>query len=153
MWPAETVLVCALSLLHRSVGSFPPIEFVETRPGYVSANVDGYVAHGQARIYLITTSPAFDRARRALYKCGEFDALRKIASVLVHEEWHVRNGSDESGAYMAQLATLAYLGAGPGHPLYRDVARSMRAVVQRSRQGRPDPHNSAPPSRTLDRRE
>jgi hypothetical protein len=35
MWTAETVLVCALTLLHRSAESFPPIEFVASRPQYV----------------------------------------------------------------------------------------------------------------------
>ena len=44
MWTAETVLVCALSLAHRSAGSFPPIEFVDVRPAYVSANAEAYTA-------------------------------------------------------------------------------------------------------------
>ena len=137
MWTAETVLVCALSLLHRSPGSFPPIELVEMRPPYVSANADGYVPLDDARIYLVTTSPAFDRASRALYKCGDVNALRKIASVLVHEEWHVRHGSDEHGAYIAQLSTLHYLGAGPGNPLYTEVTRSMKVALGRSREQAP----------------
>lgn len=133
MWTAETVLVCALTLLHRSVGSFPPIEFVDVRPAYVSANADAYVPDGDRRIYLMTTSPAFVRARRALFKCGDLNAIRKIASVLVHEEWHVRHGSDEAGAYVAQLTTLAALDAGPGNPLYAEVVRSMQAVIRRRR--------------------
>jgi hypothetical protein len=134
MWTAETVLVCALTLLHRRVDSFPPIEFVAHRPQYVSVNADAYVPIGDSRIYLITTSRAFVRARRALYRCGELDALRKIASVLVHEEWHVRNGSDEEGAYAAQLTTLVSLDAGPGNPVYTEVTRSMRARLRRSRE-------------------
>jgi hypothetical protein len=133
MWTAETVLVCALSVLHRSAASFPPIEFVDTRPAYVSPNADAYVPHGGTRIYLITTSPAFIRARHAVYKCGELNAIRKIASVLVHEEWHVRHGSDEAGAYAAQLTTLVALDAGPGNPLYSEVNRSMQATMRRSR--------------------
>jgi hypothetical protein len=44
MWTAETVLVCALSLLHSSAGSFPPIEFVDGRPAYVSANAEADTA-------------------------------------------------------------------------------------------------------------
>ena len=134
MWTAETVFVCALTLLHRRVDSFPPIEFVANRPQYVSANADAYVPIGEARIYLITTSRAFARAQRALYRCGELNALRKIASVLVHEDWHVRNGSDEEGAYAAQLTTLVSLDAGPGHPLYTEVTRSMRATLRRPRE-------------------
>jgi hypothetical protein len=131
------VLVCALTLLHRSVESFPPIEFVDVRPPYVSANADAYVPLGQARIYLITTSPAFSRARRAVYKCGDLNALRKIASVLVHEEWHVRHGSDEAGAYAAQLSTLTSLAAGPGNPVYYEVTKSMQVAIRRSREQTP----------------
>jgi hypothetical protein len=134
MWTAESVLVCALTLLHRSAGSFPPIAFVETRPAYVSGNADAYVPIGDARIYLITTSRAFVRAQHAVYKCGELEALRKIASILVHEEWHVRHGRDEAGAYAAQLSALVYLDAGPGTPLYSEVFRSMQAVIRRSRE-------------------
>jgi hypothetical protein len=89
---------------------------------------------GESRIYLIATSRAFVRAQRALHRCGELDALRKIASVLVHEEWHVRNGSDEEGAYAAQLTTLVSLDAGPGNPVYTEVTRSMRARLRRSRE-------------------
>jgi hypothetical protein len=129
--------MCALTLLHRSEGSFPPIEFVDVRPPYVSANADAYVPLGHPRIYVITTSPAFTRARRAVYKCGELNALRKIASVLVHEEWHVRHGSDEAGAYAAQLSTLASLDAGPGNPLYYEVTRSMQATIRRPREQAP----------------
>jgi hypothetical protein len=103
----------------------------------VSANADAYVPLGQARIYLITTSPAFSRARRAVYKCGDLNALRKIASVLVHEEWHVRHGSDEAGAYAAQLSTLTSLAAGPGNPVYYEVTKSMQAAIRRSREQTP----------------
>jgi hypothetical protein len=133
MWTAETVLVCALTLLHRRVDSFPPIELVDDRPPYVSAAAEAYVLTGDARIYLLTVSPTFTRARRALDKCGELNAIRKIASILVHEEWHVRHGDDESSAYTAQLITLIRLGAGPGTPLYNEVHQSMRAATRKRR--------------------
>jgi len=39
VWTAETVLVCALTVLHRSVESFPPIEFVaRPTPNFPTAN-------------------------------------------------------------------------------------------------------------------
>jgi hypothetical protein len=133
MWTAETVLVCALNLLHRSAHSFPPIEFVSTRPAYISGNAEAYVLEGDRRIHLVTATAAFERARRAAHKCGELQALRKIASVLVHEEWHVRNGSDERGAYIAQLRTLVDLDAGPGNPLFTEVRRSMRFAISARR--------------------
>ena len=128
MWTAETVLVCALTLLHRSVDSFPPIELVAARPFDVSANAEGYVRRGEDRIYVITATAAFTQARRSIHRCGDLQAIRKIASVLVHEEWHVRHGPDEGEAYQAQLGALIRLDAGPGNPLYTDVRRAMHAV-------------------------
>jgi hypothetical protein len=137
MWSATTVLVCALELMGRSAESFPPIAFVEVRPADVSPRADGFVRMPEKTIYLVVSSPAFARARRAQYKCGDFDALRRIASVLIHEEWHVRNGADERGAYQAQLMALLTLDAGPGNPAYEGVKRAMReALALRSRQAR-----------------
>lgn len=133
MWTAETVLLCALTLLHRSVESFPPIELVAVRPSFIGANVEAYVLDGEPRIYLITGGVAFARARRSVHRCGDLQAIRKIASVLIHEEWHVRNGADEGGAYAAQLAALLYLDAGPGNPLYVEVTRSMRHATRQAR--------------------
>ena len=139
MWTAEAVLVCALTLLHRSAESFPPIELVTVRPAYVSVRAEAYVLTGVRRIHLVTASAAFSRARRAVHRCGDLQAIRKIASVLVHEEWHVRNGSDERGAYEAQLLTLTSLDAGPGNPLYSEVLRSMRAATRAGDAGPGDP--------------
>jgi hypothetical protein len=129
MWSAATVLVCALELLGRSAESFPPIALVEVRPSDVSTRTDGFVRMHDDTIYLATYSPAFERARRAEYKCGDLDALRRIASVLVHEEWHVQNGPDERGAYQAQLMALMMLDAGPGNPVYAGVRRAMKATL------------------------
>src|SRR5688572_31105414 len=69
------------------------------------------------RSILLTTSEAFRTALKAQTRCGNRNALRKLASILVHEEWHLRHGSDEEGAYSAQLTTLTMLGA-------RDTPRS-----------------------------
>ena len=74
----------------------------------------------------------FQRASNAVGRCGDLEADRRIASVIVHEEAHVR-GADESGAYTAQLLTLTRLGAGPGDPEYVAVMRSMHAVLERRR--------------------
>lgn len=133
MWTAEAVLVCALTLLGRSSASFPPIEFVANPPAAVSSRAEAYVRPNDPRIFVVTSHPYFQRALRSTFKCGEFDALRKLASILVHEEWHVRHGSDEGGAYAAQLTALAALRAGPGSPLYTEVTKAMRfALAQQS---------------------
>ena len=135
MWTAETVLVCALTLLTRAVDSFPPITFVNQPPAGVSRRAEAFVRTGERRIYVITSSRMFQRAQNATFRCGEHQALRKLASVLVHEEWHVTHGGDEAGAYAAQLITLSYLGSGPGNPMYYDVSMSMRATLQGQKQG------------------
>jgi hypothetical protein len=131
VWTAETVLVCALSLLARGADSFPPISFVNAPPAGVSAQAEAFVRSGERRIYVITSSSSFRRAQRARDRCGELQALRKLASMIVHEEWHIRNGGDEAGAYAAQLMTLTSMNAGFGNPLYYEVSKSMRAVLAR----------------------
>ena len=131
MWTAETVLVCALALLPRRLDLLPPIVLVHTRPAYVSAAADGWVFDNDRRIHLLTTSPSFRRAMRAGERCGDVQALKKIASVVVHEEWHIRHGPDERGAYDAQLTMLTALHAGPGSALFTEVWRARRAVTQR----------------------
>jgi len=135
VWTAETVLVCALTLLGRTAESFPPITFLNAPPVDVSRDAEAYVRTDDRRIYVITSSRMFQQAQNATFRCGELQALRKLASVLVHEEWHVKNGGDEAGAYAAQLVTLASLGSGPGNPTYYAVSQS-RSVVMRGQKGR-----------------
>ena len=130
MWTADTVLVCALALLPRQADGFPLIVLLDSRPADVSVNAEGFVRRGDPHIYLLTDSPSFQRARRANDRCGELQALRKIASVVVHEEWHVRHPGDERGAYDAQLMALLAAGAAPGNPLLWEVRSSMRAALR-----------------------
>src|SRR5262245_44526384 len=99
MMSAAAVLVCALGLLGRSPSSFPPIVLLDTRPADITPTAEAFVRRGPDTIYLLTTTVAFRKAQAA-----NKDALKKLASVLVHEEWHVRNGPDERGAYQAQLS-------------------------------------------------
>jgi hypothetical protein len=130
MWGAATVLVCALDLLGRSAGSFPPIAFLEVRPPDVSARADAFVRRDDDTIYLVTTAPAFQRLQRSRDRCGDLNSVRSLASVLVHEEWHVRNGPDERRAYEAQLMALRAMNAGPGNPVYAAVNRAMTHTLK-----------------------
>ena len=133
MWTAEAVLVCALSLLGRPASSFPPIELVDRAHVGGSAGAEAYVRRGEQRIYVVTSSDTFRDARESQDRCGNTMAIRKIASVLIHEEVHLRNGSDEKQAYEAQLTTLTALGAGPGSPPYSSVKRAMRYTLDQQR--------------------
>jgi hypothetical protein len=130
LWTAETVLMCALALLARGPDRFPPIVLLNSRPSDVSKHAEGFVRRGDPQIYLLTDTVSFESARRAARRCGAQQALRKIASVVVHEAWHVRRPGDESGAYAAQLFALVQMGAGPGTPLYLEVWRARRAVLR-----------------------
>ena len=127
MWSAATVLVCALGILGRSPE--PRIVLVDVPPLDASPGVEAFVRSGDDIIHLVTSSSVFRDAMAARNRCGNLNALRKIASVIVHEEWHVRNGPDERGAYHAQLLALMMMGSDASSVTYAEVSRAMRAVT------------------------
>ena len=129
MWNAATVLVCALEMLGRSAATFPPIVLLAERPPDVSHIAEAFTRSGAHAIYILTSSGTFRSIQQAAYRCGDVDAVRKLASILVHEEVHLRNGPDEREAYQAQLSTLVRLGAPPGSPAFSSVVRSMKVVL------------------------
>ena len=120
-----TVLVCALGLLGRSAGSMPPIKVLALPPADVSVNAEGFVRDNDGIIYVVASGVAYRQA-----SCDDRRSLIKLASVLVHEEWHIRHGADERGAYEAQLGTLLRLGAQPDSFVYTGVVRSMNSVLK-----------------------
>jgi 23S rRNA C2498 (ribose-2'-O)-methylase RlmM len=133
MSTAGFVLVCALDLLGRSANQLPPIVIVEQRPPEASLNAVGFVRRGEHVIYLVASAPVFRTAVEAQdgsRECRGLDALRFIASIIVHEEWHLKHGSDEEGAYYAQLTELQRLGAGPGRWPYNSVKRAMTVALE-----------------------
>jgi hypothetical protein len=134
MWTAEAVLVCALTMLGRAQSSLPPIELVSQVPLGVSAGVEAYVPRDDRRIHLVTTSATFREAQASSNQCGAVMAIRKIASVLIHEEVHIRQGAGEKAAYEAQLTILTALGAGPGSPPYSAVKKAMLYTLKQQRQ-------------------
>jgi len=117
---AAAVLVCALDLLGRPM---PPIVLLDVRPPDVSRYAEGFVRRNPDTIYVLTQTTVFEDARR-----GNNQALRKIASILVHEAWHLRHGADETGAYQAQLMELLRLGETPDRWTYRAVAKAKQHV-------------------------
>lgn len=130
MTSAATVLVCALSLLGRSEASFPPIELIAKPPPYVSANAEGFVDREARTIYIITGTATFRAIQGSTNECGTFRDLRRVASILVHEEWHIKHGPDEEGAYLAQITALLALGEEMHSTLVGSVRRSMTAVLK-----------------------
>jgi hypothetical protein len=137
MTVAGFVLVCALDLLGRSASRLPPIVVLDERPADASSQAAAFVRRGEHVIYVIASAPVFQtalRLNRETTQCKGLDVLRLVASVIVHEEWHLRNGSDEQGAYFAQLTELQRLGAGPGRWSYESVRRAMQTTVERDAQ-------------------
>jgi hypothetical protein len=129
--------VCALNVLGRAAATLPPIELVASPPPDVSPEADAFVRHPLPTIHLVTSSAVFRDAR-----CTNRRSLVRLASVIAHEEWHVRRGpGDEKGAYEQQLLTLMRLGAGPDSVEYQRVRRAMLEVLE----GRHKPP-AAPPA-------
>ncbi len=127
MLTAAAVVVCALDLLGRSPVSTAQIKFLSEPPPGVSRNAEGFVTRNPDTIHLITSAPAFHAALRGPYEPGSRDACRHVASVIVHEEWHLRYGADEEGAYLAQLTMLTALNA--DNRALSSVRRAMMVVV------------------------
>ena len=130
MLTAAAVVVCALDLLGRP-HSTVPITLLDAPPPGVSANAEAFARRNPDTIYLITSTDAFRSAQRERYGRGAIDSCRHVAGIIVHEEWHLRNGDDEQGAYLAQLTTLAALGA--SHESLTAVRRSMMFVIDQQK--------------------
>ena len=126
MLAAAAVVMCALNLLGRS-HTIAPIELLATPPPTQSANAEAFVTRDPPTIYLITSTEAFRDAASDDSR-SRLDGCRKIASIIVHEEWHVRHGPDEEGAYSAQVIALMAMGAQPVQ--INQVRRSMTAVLK-----------------------
>jgi hypothetical protein len=137
MSSATAIIACALSLLGRSERTMPPITLVEAPPKHASIQAEAFVSLPDPHIYVVTSSATFRDAMAARSSCSESPTMKKLASVLAHEEWHIRHGADESGAYYAQLTTLLRLGVPPDNNIYRSVQRSMQAVLKKRNQ-KPD---------------
>jgi hypothetical protein len=137
MWTAASVLACALSVLGRSESSMPRIELIDIAPPAASVGAEAFVQQSTRTIYLITSSSVFQTALSAR-GCSTSVAMRKLASILAHEEWHVRHGPDEKKAYERQLITLIQLGLQPGSGVYREVQLSMLRVIEARKRNKPD---------------
>ena len=138
MRPTE-VLMLVLALLGSEARGLPPIELVHVRPPDASPTAEGFTRPGSNRIYLLTCTPVFEEAVASARWDADGGPFIKLASIIMHEAWHVRHGSDERGAYNAQLFTLSRLGAGPGSFLHASVYRSMLAVLKAPKPSAPQP--------------
>jgi len=138
MLSAASALVCALAALNRTASTLPPIEILDSPPPYVSVGTEAFVRNGT--IYVIGSSAVVRYAAgRDEGRCGDLFAVKKLASILVHEEWHLTHPGDERGAYYRQLIALQEMGVNPGQSVYRDVQLSMQRVLELHKRARNKP--------------
>jgi hypothetical protein len=130
MLTEAAVLACALNLLGRSTTAVP-VRFLARPPGGVSPNAEAFRVRNPDTIYLITSAEAFRSAQRGERERGYLAGCRKLASIVVHEEWHVKHGSDEQGAYLAQISALGAMHAESA--VITGVRRAMVEVLKREK--------------------
>ena len=137
MFGAASAIVCALAVLNRSEATMPPIHVLDTAPAYVSVGTEAFVR--DRTIYVIGSSVVVRDAAARRGRCGDSFAVKKLASILVHEEYHITHPGDERGAYYRQLIALQQLGVTPGQAVYREVQLSMQRVLELHKRARHKP--------------
>ncbi len=116
----------AMTILRQVNPDLADVEIVELQklPPQVHSNAEAFhISDGGNTIYINTKSEVYQAAHR-----GDRAAIVKLASIIAHEAWHVQNGSDEKGAYQAQLTVLRQLRA-PNN-LVDGVRRAMKTVTR-----------------------
>jgi hypothetical protein len=116
-------LETALALAGPHVAKLP-IALTSLKPDNASAGAQAWTTvdlDGTAnRIFVFTGSPAFRCAKQSK---DNSQCRVKLASVIVHEAWHFKHGSNEAEAYSAQLLFM----------LSHDAALEQIVDVRRSR--------------------
>jgi hypothetical protein len=108
--PAQerAVLDRALLVAGPQLYAHLPFVLISALPRTVSPRAEAwtvYDEHGKGdRVFVYTRSRTFRCA--SVPRSDQDRCLLKVASVIVHEAWHLRNGPDEVGAYQAQLIFL-----------------------------------------------
>jgi len=104
----RAVLDRALRLAGPHLYADLPFVLISELPRTVSPGAEAWTVndeHGKGgRIFIYTRSGTFRCA--SVPRSDQDRCLLKIASVIVHEAWHLRNGRDEVAAYDAQLIFL-----------------------------------------------
>jgi hypothetical protein len=94
-------------LLAGSQVTALPIALSSVRPTGASQGIEGWTTFhpdGTGEGIFVYTGTDFFRC--ASWPLSMSQCLLRVASVIVHEAWHFRNGRAESGAYEAQIAFL-----------------------------------------------
>jgi hypothetical protein len=116
-----------------------PIVLASVPPDSASPGVEAWTVFGEDakgdRVVVYTESSVFICARRHTpVHVNPYICLLKLASIIVHEAWHFRNGPDETGAYEAQLHFLEARGGGSAAEIAEGVRRARDRVKARTKQ-------------------
>jgi hypothetical protein len=110
-----------------------PIALAASPPDTASSGLEAWTIYGEdgrpSQIFVYTESEAFRCANRQ--PTPNWQCQLKLASVIVHEAWHIKNGRDEAEAYVAQLAFLIWNRAAP--EVIAGVSRTRHKVIARQR--------------------
>lgn len=106
--------------------ALPRIVVATRVPDGATTDMEGYSVPGYGAVYVGNWSDAYRAAQG-----GNAEAQMKLAGVIAHEAWHVKNGTDESGAYDAEINKLRRIGA--PNSMIDGVRRSARAAARGKR--------------------
>lgn len=130
--PERAMLDRALGLSGLSSRHLPVV-LTSALPSAVSPGADAWTVYDEQghgdRIFVYTRGRTFQCAsasRDAQHQC-----MLRLASLIVHEAWHLQNGLDEAAAYDAQVMFLESNGASQFHIL--DIRRSRSRVLAEKR--------------------
>jgi len=101
----------------------PQVIEVAHRAPELSAGAEAYHIADDPRVYVLTDTVTYKNA-----KARQPDALKKLASIIAHEDTHISNGPDEAAAYARQLDVLRRLNASP--QMIQGVERALDSVVK-----------------------
>jgi hypothetical protein len=107
-----------------------PLVLIAALPVMVSPGAEAwtvYDEHGQGdRIFVYTRGRTFRCASAS--RQDQDQCLLRLASIIVHEAWHLRHGPDEAEAYEAQLAFLRLTEASAFLQLSETASQDIREV-------------------------
>ena len=122
----ERALELAGPQLYRHLS----IVLIAALPVIVSPDAQAWTVsdeHGTGdRIFVYTRSRTFRCA--SARRSDQDQCLLRLASIIVHEAWHLRHGPDEAGAYEAQLAFLRLTEASAFLQLSETASQDIREV-------------------------
>ena len=101
----------AIRLLGWFGDDVPCVELVDRRPRDARATAEAWVRFESDGKAVPINDVATDSSVYRDAATMDYQALVKLAGILVHERWHLRHGQDEVGAYADQLGAMEYLHA------------------------------------------